>query len=85
MIVAQVLNKIYLTIAQSIARFGRFFCVELLRFNTCGWSEVWLRTKSIMTRIPLGVDFVECHLEVFQVSVLGMDTIVAGDIVAVIF
>jgi tryptophan synthase beta chain len=36
MIVAQVLNKIYLTIAQSIARFGRFFCVELLRFNTCG-------------------------------------------------
>jgi hypothetical protein len=35
MIVAQVLNKIYLTIAQSIARFGRFFCVELLRFNTC--------------------------------------------------
>jgi hypothetical protein len=35
MIVAQGLNKIYLTIAQSIARFGRFFCVELLRFNTC--------------------------------------------------
>jgi hypothetical protein len=37
MIVAQGLNKIYLTIAQSIARFGRFFCVELLRFNTCGY------------------------------------------------
>jgi hypothetical protein len=36
MIVAQVLNKIYLTIAQSIARFGRFFYVGLLRFNTCG-------------------------------------------------
>jgi hypothetical protein len=38
MIVAQVLNKIYLTMAQTIARFGRFFCVELLRFNTCGFS-----------------------------------------------
>jgi hypothetical protein len=34
MIVAQVLNKIYLTGAQSIARFGRFFYVVLLRFNT---------------------------------------------------
>jgi formylglycine-generating enzyme required for sulfatase activity len=41
MIVAQGLNKIYLTIAQSIARFGRFFCVELLRFNTCAYTDVY--------------------------------------------
>jgi hypothetical protein len=38
-----------------------------------------------MTRIPLGVDFIECHLEVFQQAVLGMDAIVAGYVAAVIF
>ncbi len=32
---AQFVNKIYLAISESIARFGCFFCVELLRFNTC--------------------------------------------------
>jgi hypothetical protein len=46
MIVAQGLNKIYLTIAQSIARFGRFFCVELLRFNTCDGHQFHRYSKA---------------------------------------
>lgn len=36
---AQFINKIDLTISESIARFGRFFGVELLRFNTCGFYQ----------------------------------------------
>jgi hypothetical protein len=38
MSIAQFIDNIYLTISESIARFGRLFCVELLRFNTCAFS-----------------------------------------------
>jgi ferrous iron transport protein B len=62
MIVAQGLNKIYLTIAQSIARFGRFFCVGLLRFNTCG-LPLLLAVNMIDEAEQLGIQINRGHLE----------------------
>ena len=54
------------------------------RWNQGCWSEVWLITSSVMTRMPRACAAAMKRLHVGQRAVVGMDAAVVGDVVAVV-